>query len=179
MQWLTNGLKVFNSARGLAIAAGVGLVLLGSSFGAGYVLGGRNEARIQIKEVEKRVYVPVKEIQQVQVRNVERERDLQERLQQAQANANRLQDRLSRLPVNFCPVSNDAVGVLNEAIANGSTSGAPGQPAGETSTVTTSDLQRWSLNATVQYNDVSTRYNELIDWVEDELIKPQQQGNQQ
>ena len=154
-----------------AIAGGLSLALIGGSFAAGYLIGGRNEARIQIKEVEKRIYVPTKEIQEVQVRNVERERELQASLAQSQQVVTKLQARLNAVPDNPCVVDSGAVGVLNEAITNGSAANPPGVPAGSTTTVT--DLTDWSLTAIAQYNDVSTRYNALIDWVEDELIKPQ------
>ena len=167
MRWLTNGL---NFVKGLpnAVYLAVGAVaLLGVAYGGGYLVGSRNEARIQIEKV----YVPVKEIQEVQVRNIERERQLQEQLRQTSVVVSGLRQRLANVPANSCPVNPDVVGVLNEAIANGAPADPAGVTAGTATTVT--QLTNWSLDAIVQYNDVATRYNALIDWVEDELIEPQ------
>lgn len=165
-------LKGLSNAKLLLFIGAASLVVAGGMYTAGYLVGSRNEARIQIREVEKRIYVPTIEYQQVQVRNIERERILQDQLQDSQRLAGQLRARLDAVPVNSCPVSGDAVGVLNEAINAGNPqAGAPGVPAGTTTTVT--DLTDWSLTAINQYNDVSTRYNALIDWVEDELIDDQ------
>jgi len=161
---ITNGLsryKLYLLAGAAVLAVGAGL------YGAGYLVGSRNEARI----VTKTLYVPVKEIQEVQVRNVDRERELAENLQLAVERNKTLQHRLSLVPVNSCPVSPVAVGVLNEAITGSPQADPAGIPADSTTTVT--DLTDWSLTAIGQYNEVSTRYNALIDWVEEELIEPQ------
>lgn len=167
MQWLTNGLNFVKSLPSAVYMAIGAAALLGVAYGGGYLVGSRNEARIQIEKV----YVPVKEIQQVQVRNIERERQLQTELDRQERTTARLRDQLSRIPVNDCPVDAAAIGVLNEAITGSPEADPAGVPVGEATTVT--DLTDWSLSAIVQYNEVSTRYNALIDWVEDELIEPQ------
>jgi len=167
MQWLTNGLNFVKGLPNVVYLAIGAVALLGVAYGGGYLVGSRAEARIQVEKV----YVPVKEIQEVQVRNVQRERELQESLRLAQNRAASLQLRLHNVPANNCAVDPDAVGVLNEAITGSPATDPAGVPAGTSTTVT--DLTNWSFGAIVQYNDVSTRYNALIDWVEDELIEPQ------
>lgn len=141
--------------------------LLGVAYGGGYLVGSRNEARIQIEKV----YVPVQEIQQVQVRNIERERELQETIRTQRISQAALRRELDRLADDNRTLNADAVRLLNEAIANGAATDPTGVPADPTTTVT--DLTDWAFDAIVQYNDVSTRYNALIDWVEDELIEQQ------
>lgn len=165
-------LKGLSNGKLYLIFAALSLSLIAGSFGAGYLVGGRNEARVQIKEVEKRIYVPVKEIQEVQVRNVERERELQAALQQSQVVVSGLRQRLEHVPVNTCPVSPSAVGVLNEAITGTPQADPAGVVPDQGTTVT--DLTNWSLTAIAQYNDLATRHNALVDWVDDELIEPQQ-----
>lgn len=152
----------------VAIAA---VAVLSASFGAGYLTGGRNEARIQIKEVEKRVYVPVKEIQQVQVRNIERERLLETRLAAANVANQSVRAQLDLVAADNRNLNSRVVSLLNQTITGDPATDPTGVPAGSTTTVT--DLTDWAFDATVQYNDVSTRYNALIDWVDEELIQPQ------
>ena len=161
MLWLINGL---NKYRNYFIVGAVSIGLLGASYGAGYLVGGRNEARVVTQEVTK----TVKEIQYVQVRNIEYERELQKALDQSKSNAAALRTRLDARPVNSCPVDAGVVGVLNEAIDPAAN--PPGVPAGETTTVT--QLTDWSFDAIQQYNEVSLRYNKLIDWVKENLIDP-------
>lgn len=171
----TKWLSGLSNARLYLIFAALSLSLIAGSFGAGYLVGGRNEARVQIKEVEKRIYVPVKEIQEVQVRNVEREKVLQQNLELADRNIANLQRRLDSRPVNTCPVDRTAVGVLNEAITGTPQADPTGVDADQGTTVT--DLTNWSLTAIAQYNDLATRHNALVDWVDDELIKPQSRAD--
>ena len=171
MQWLTNGVK-FLSGYKMYLLAGVAAVGL---YGSGYLVGSRNEARIQIKEVEKRVMVPVVEYKEVQVRNVQRERDLAAQLAVSQKLVMDQRTRLNALPVNSCPISGDVVGLLNEAITGHDVPAHPtGIPTGSADSITATALTSWALDAIAQYNDVSTRYNGLIDWVEEELIQPDQ-----
>ena len=164
--------KGLSNAKLIAFIGVASLLCIAGSFGGGYLVGSRNEARIQTREVLKTVYVPVKEIQEVQVRNVERERVLE-----AQLASTRLANREIRAQLDLVAADNrhlDArvVSLLNEAIAPTDPSTDPtGVPAGSTTTVT--DLTDWAFDATVQYNDTSARYNALIDWVEEELIEPQ------
>lgn len=149
------------------------------SFGGGYLYGGRNEARIQIKEVEKRIYVPVKEIQEVQVRNVERERVYQQQAEVARREAADLRRQMANLPSigsTDC-LPDDAVRLLNETIANGAPPNPPGFVAGSSDCVAPRDVVLWAADAATEYNAVGTRYNELIDWVEEELIEPQRTGD--
>lgn len=162
MQWLINGLSKYRTYLFVGLA---GLVALGGAYGAGYLVGGRNEARVQTVEVTK----TVKEIQYVQVRNIEYERELQKALEQSRATTATLRARLNAVPVNDCPVNPDAVGVLNEAI--NPTANPPSVPAGEGTTVT--QLTDWSFDAIQQYNETALRYNKLIDWVEENLVEPQ------
>lgn len=162
--------KILSFVKGLpsVVYMAIGAAaLLGVAYGGGYLVGSRNEARIQIEKV----YVPVKEIQEVQVRNVERERELQETIRTQRISQAALRRELGRLADDNRTLNRDAVRLLNEAIANGAATDPAGVPAGTTTTVT--QLTDWSFDAIVQYNDVATRYNALIDWVEEELIEPQ------
>lgn len=162
--------KMLSFVKGLpsAVYMAIGAVaLLGVAYGGGYLVGSRNEARIQIEKV----YVPVKEIQQVQVRNIERERQLEETIRTQRISQAALRGQLDRLADDNRTLNADAVRLLNEAIANGAATDPTGVPAGEATTVT--DFTNWAFDATVRYNDVSTRYNALIDWVEEELIEPE------
>ena len=156
---LFNGL---NKHRTYLIVGAIGVGLLGASYGSGYLVGGRAEAR----KANQSVTQTVKEIQYVQVRNIEYERELQTALDKSRSNAAALRARLDSRPINSCPVDADVVGVLNEAIDP--TANPAGVPAGETTTVT--QLTDWSFDAIQQYNEVSLRYNKLIDWVEENLI---------
>lgn len=175
-------MKLFNAFtkyRSYLLIALVSLGALGLSFGSGYLVGGRNEVRLQIKEVEKRIYVPVKEIQEVQVRNVQREQQLQEQLETTRLAAQSLRSQLANRPVDgTCPTLDPVnVGLLNEAITNG----APSDPAsvapdqGQTAAVR--DLELWAADAAAQYNELATRHNGLVDWVQEELIEPQRTGD--
>jgi hypothetical protein len=180
MQWLNSGL---NFLKGLPTNVYLGLAavaLLAASFGTGYLVGSRNEARIQIERVEERVYVPVKEIQEVQVRNVERERQYQQQRDVARQEAARLREALQAVPDSSRTVTLDSrtVQLLNEAIANGAPASPTGEPPREGATIAVSDLIDWAARATEQYNGTATQLNELIDWVEDELIEPQRTGDQ-
>lgn len=165
----------FSNLQLYAIAGGLSLALIGGSFAAGYLIGGRNEARIQIKEVEKRIYVPTKEIQEVQVRNVEREKQLAQQLQESRLEAQSIRNQLANRPVsNPFPIDPVNVGLLNEAIANGAPSGPTGVSVDQGATVATRDLELWAVDAATQYNELAARHNALVDWVDRELIQPQQ-----
>lgn len=175
MQWLTNGLKALSNWQMYAIAGGLSLALIGGSFAAGYLIGGRNEARIQIKEVEKRVYVPTKEIQEVQVRNVKLEQELAKQLQASRTEAQSIRNQLANRPASdSCTIDPANVSLLNQAIANGAPSGPAGVSADQGTTVACRDLELWAADAATQYNEVATRNNALVDWVDRELIQPQQ-----
>jgi len=168
---ITKWLGTLSSGKLYLLAAGLSLVCIAGAFGAGYLLGGRQEARYQTKEIVKTVYVPFKEIQEVQVRNVERERELQASLGQNQVLVDSLRKRLALVSTNLCPVAPDAVGVLNEAITGTPEANPTGVDADQGTTVT--DLTDWSLTVISQYNELRTRHNALVDWVDEELIEPQ------
>lgn len=172
---LSSFLGKFGGLRNTLIIAAV-LVATHTSFGVGgYLMGQRNESRAQVETITKTIYVPVKEIQEVQVRNVERERELQEQLSQSRSTAQSLRNQLANRPVpSDCTVVDPVnVGLLNEAIDNGAPPSSAGVSVSEAGTVTPRDLELWAVDAAAQYNEVSARYNALIDWVEEELIEPQ------
>lgn len=175
MQWLRNGLNFVKGLPTNVYIALAAVALMAGSFGAGYLVGGRNEARIQIREVEKRIYVPVKEIQEVQVRNIERERQYQQQRDVARQEAARLREALQAVPDPSRDVTLDSrtVQLLNEAIANGAPAGPSGEPFSEGQTVAVADLIDWAAVAIEQYNGTATQLNSLIDWVQEELIDPQ------
>lgn len=156
----------------IAIAAVAGLSI---AFGAGYLTGGRNEARIQIEQVEKLTYVPVKEIQEVQIRNVERERIYQQERDVARQEAARLRQALSDVPDPSRDITLDSrtVELLNEAIANGAPTSPTGEPFSPGETIAVADLIDWSARAIEQYNGTAAQLNALIAWVQEELIDPQ------
>lgn len=157
-----------------ALAAGLSLAVIGGSFAGGYLIGSRNEARIQIKEVEKRIYVPTKEIQEVQVRNVQREQELAKQLQATRLEAQSIRNQLANRPVvDTCSLDPVNVGLLNQAIANGAPSGPTGVTPDQGATAATRDLELWAVDAAAQYNELAARHNGLVDWVQEELIEPQ------
>jgi len=156
---LFNGLTKY---RAYLVVGAIGLCTVGAAYGTGYLVGQRNEARIETREVTK----TVKEIQYVQVRNIEYERELQQELDRSRTQAADIKKRLSERPVNNCPVDAGVVGVLNEAI--NPTTNPTSVPDGSTTTVT--QLTDWSFDAIQQYNETALRYNKLIDWVEENLV---------
>lgn len=164
-------LKGLSNVQLYATVAGLSLLLLAGSFGGGYLLGARNESRHQVKEVTKTVYVPVREIQEVQVRNVERETKLQTDLTTASGRIRRLEKELASIPRDDRTIDQRVTGVLNEAITGGTPADPASVNADQSTTVT--DLTDWALTAIAQYNELATRHNGLVDWVEDELIEPQ------
>ena len=173
---LKNGIKSLGNSRTYLILGGTALVLALSSFGGGYLVGQRNESRRTTEEIVKTVYVPVKEIQEVQVRNVEYERKLQEQLQANRVEAQSLRNQLASRPVDrTCTLDPVNVGLLNEAIANGAPASAPSVPVDQSTTAALRDLELWAVDAAAQYNELATRHNSLVDWVDRELIQPQQE----
>lgn len=168
MQWLLNGVKW----RSITIAAVLGVAALGAAFGAGYLLGGRQEARIQIKEVEKKVTEYVEVVREVQVRNYEVERELQERLRRSAQVAASLQDRLDNITYpDTCTPNLDVVRVLNEAVADHPGTDAASIPDAEIGALTVRDVDRHHLEVIARYNHLALRHDTLVDWVERELIK--------
>lgn len=175
MQWLTNGLKSLSNFQLLAVAGVLSLACIAGSFGAGYLYGARQEARHQVKEITKTVYVPVQEIKEVQVRNVQTERRLAEELKAISLEAESLRNELANRPNDpACTVDPVNVRLLNAQIANGAPPGSPGQPVSETGTVTCRDLELWADGAATRYNRIAKQLTELIEWSDRELIQPQQ-----
>jgi hypothetical protein len=165
--------KGLSNARLTAFIGIAAALCIAGSFGGGYLVGSRNEARIQTREVLKTVYVPVKEIQEVQVRNVERERELQAEVVRNQQLVSTLRNDLRELAVDNRTLDARVVSLLNEAIApTDLTTDPTGVPVDPSTTIT--QYSNWGLDVIEQYNDTSVRYNALIDWVEEELIEPQQ-----
>ena len=111
MQWPLSGVNQ------IVAAVIAGLAIAGGSFGAGYLVGGRNEARIQIKEVEKEVEVIVERVREVQVRNVEVERKLQQDLAAARLSNSALQSRLDQYRPVDCDLDPSVVRLYNEAVS--------------------------------------------------------------
>lgn len=176
MQWLTNGLSTLSNAKLTAFIGVAAALCIAGSFGGGYLVGSRNEARIQTREVLKTVYVPVREIQEVQVRNVERERVLEAQLATTRLANREIRERLDLVAADNHNLNARVVGLLNEAITGTSPPTDPTSvPAGSTTTVT--DLTDWAFDATVQYNELAIKHNALIDWIEEELIEPQRTGD--
>lgn len=151
--------------------AGTSTVEVEGSFGGGYLLGGRQEARIQIVEKEKKVIEYVDRIREVQVRNYEVEKQLQERVRLANERTSTLQSRLDSIVYPDCAAVNyDVVRVFNEAVADHPGADASNVPDPEVTGVTLRDVDKHHLEAIARYNALSLRHDALVDWVEREII---------
>lgn len=165
MQWPLSGVNQ------IVAAVVVGLAIVGGSFGAGYLVGGRNEARIQIKEVEKRIEIPVERIREVQVRNVEVERKLMADLAMARSTVGNLQARLDQYRPIDCDLDPAVVRLYNEAVSNHPSADPARVPDSEVNTPSVRDVERWTINTIGQYNDLSIKHDALVNWVEKELVQ--------
>lgn len=160
-----------NGSRSVIIAAVLMAASLGAAFGGGYLLGGRQEARIQIKEVEKKVTEYVEVVREVQVRNYEVEKRLAGDLQRSRQLASTLQDRLDNLPVpDGCSVNLDVVRVFNEAVADHPGADPSSVPDAEVNPPSVRDVDRHHLTAIARYNELALKHDTLVDWIEREIV---------
>lgn len=178
MQWLNNGL---NFLSGIRLYLLIGAVWA-ASLGGAYILGQRNQAEDSLETITRTitetVYVPVKEIQEVQVRNLETERRLQRELAQQRSENQELRNIL-----NETPDTNPGVylSVGDVCLLDAATASHPGATAPCPADISSyqerapSDVELRSFIDTEllvrgQYNDLARRHDELVDWVERELI---------
>lgn len=121
---------------------------------------------------------------EVKVRDLARERQLADQLQQARQERDALQEILyaSPDPAPDCRVSVGDLRLLNNAAtagrsdADGGTSDPAFVAAAQEqtpSTVSCRDLVSGEIDVRVQYNELATRHDALVDWIEQELIEPQ------
>ena len=165
---------------GIAVLAALGLI-----FGTGYAVGQRNyaakESKAQQKEVVKFIEREREKRVEVKIRDVARERELNNKVEALTKQRDQLKEILSekpgpdsnvRLRVGDVRLLNDAAtGAVNDGVSDPARIAAYQEQA--PSSITLRRYNETELQLRFQYNELAARHDKLVDWVQTELIDSQ------